>query len=112
MDIKISQQIPATYARNHFKEFTNRVLEEGVTVVVRKSEPVFVALSMEEYNRVKEAEKSWLNRNDGEGPKKKITLEELRKNSKFNKYIGYLEGMFPPEMSSVEIAKHWTDYVD
>lgn len=112
MDIKITQQIPATYARNHFKEFTDKTLKEGITVIVRKSEPVFVALSMEEYRKMKEAEEAWFNRNKNKKPKKKITLEELRKNSIFDKYAGCLDGLFPPEMSSVEIAKHWTDYVD
>lgn len=63
---------------------------------------------------IKITQQTWSSSEDRNNnkPKEKITLEELRKNSIFAEHVGCLEGVFPPEMTSVEIAKHWTDYVD
>lgn len=103
MDIKLSQQVPATYARNHFKEVNDRAIEEGMCVIVRKSKPVTVLISIEEFEKLQKSKKK--------KPKKKITLEELRKNSVFKKYKGCVEKAFG-DISSTELTKNWANYVD
>lgn len=44
--------------------------------------------------------------------KKKITLEELRKNSHFDKFVGIFDGPEFAGKTSREIVKMWTNYVD
>lgn len=109
MDISISQQVSATYARNHFNEVTEKVLKEGICLIVRKSKPVSVYLSFNEYQKMQQ---------------KNQTLEQLKKRNfskeisklnltegRFSKYVGAWKNPYP-KLSSVEIAKKWTDYVD
>lgn len=103
MEINLSQQISATYARNHFKEVNNKAIKEGMCIIVRKSKPITVILSFKEYEKIKNPHKKSL--------PKKITLEELRKNSIFEKYKGCIDEKYG-NISSVELAKKWTDYVD
>lgn len=103
MEINLSQQVSATYARNHFKEVNNKAIKEGMCIIVRKSEPVTVLLSFEEYEKMKNPKKKPF--------PKKITLEELRKNSIFEKYKGCIDKKYG-DISSVKLAKKWTDYVD
>jgi prevent-host-death family protein len=108
MNIKLSQQVSATYARNNFKELTDKVLKEGMCVIVKKSKPITVVLSIEEFKKLKEKTvKNYYKTK----VKKKITLEELRKNSYFGKYVGFFKDKYK-NISSVELAKRWTDYVD
>lgn len=71
-------------------------------VIVRKSKPVTVLLSIEEYEKMKNKKTEMA---------KKLTLEEIRANSIFEKNTGSLDKTFG-EISSVELAKKWTDYVD
>lgn len=97
MNIKLSQQVSATYARNHFKEVNDKALKEGFCVIMRKSQPVTVVMSMQEYAKLQETPIK---------KKKKITLEQLRKNSTFAKYRGCLKDIYPG-MTSVELAKQW-----
>ena len=109
MNFSISQQIPATYARNNFKEVNEKALEEGMCVIVRKSVPITVLISMEEFQKMQR-------KINAKTPKKtstskKITLKKLRKNSIFDKYAGCIEKQFG-EISSTELSKNWTKYVD
>lgn len=110
MNISLSQQVTATYARNHFKEVTEMALKKGLCFIMRKSKPATVVLSMEEYQKLQEKYEQWQKFKE---PKiiKKITLAELEKNSTFDKYVGCMKNDFPG-LTSVEIAKKWTDYVD
>lgn len=113
LSIKLSQQVTATYARNHFKEVTEKALKEGVCFVMRKSKPATVVLSIQEYQRLQEKYEQWQKHKE---PKiqKKITLAELkamRENSIFAKHAGTMKDLWPG-LSSVEVAKKWTDYVD
>lgn len=103
MEINLSQQVSATYARNHFKEVNNKAIKEGMCIIVRKSEPVTVLLSFAEYEKMKNQKKTKI--------PKKITLEELRKNSIFENIPSNFDKVFG-NISSVELAKKWTDYVD
>ena len=110
MNIKLSQQISATYARNHFKEVNNRAIKEDMVVIMRKSAPVTVILSIDEYEHLIIKNKAWQNKISPK-IKKKITLKELRKKSKFEKFKGCLAHQFKGK-TAIEIAKNWTDYVD
>jgi prevent-host-death family protein len=110
MKIKTTQQVSATYARNNFKEVTDKVLEEGMCVIVRKSKPIMVMVSMSQYDLIEEKIEAFRNRNE-KNSKKKITLEELRKNSTFGKYAGCFEKEFG-NMTSVELQHKWAEYVD
>lgn len=112
---RLSQQVSATYARNHFKEVSEKVTLEGICVIVRKSKPVMVVLSMEEFEKMHSAQKKYEDyKKKLRTPAKKISLEELkalRKNSVFEKHAGTIKNMWHG-LSSVEVAKKWTDYVD
>ena len=110
MDISISQQVTATYARNHFREITEKALKEGKCFIMRGSQPSTVVLSMEEYRKLVIKEEAWKNRNE---PKvvKKITLEELRKNSVFAKYPGCMKDEYPG-MTALDLQHNWYKYVD
>lgn len=103
MNIKLSQQVSATYARNHFKEVTDKAIKEGICVIMRKSKPVTVVLPIVEYEKIKTKAVDF--------KPKKITLKELRKNSIFDEHVGSMKDIHPG-LSSVEISKKWTDYVD
>jgi prevent-host-death family protein len=106
MNIKLSQQVSATFARNNFKKITDKAIKEGMCVIVKKSKPITVVLSINEFEKLNKKALS-----PAKPKKKKITLEELRKNSIFEKYAGCIDKKFG-NLSSVEIAKKWTDYVD
>lgn len=103
MNIKLSQQVSATYARNHFKEVTDKAIKEGICVIMRKSKPVTVVLPIVEYEKIKTKTVDF--------KPKKITLKELRKNSIFDEHIGSMQDAYPG-LSSIEISKKWTDHVD
>lgn len=98
MDIPISKQVSATYARNHFKEVTEKALEEGECFIFRKSQPVTVVLSITQYQKLQKAER----------PKdfKKMSLEELRENSTFGKYVGCLKDLYPGK-TALDIQHEW-----
>lgn len=107
MDIKLSQQVSATYARNNFKEVTNKAIKEGLCIIMKKSQPITVILPIEEYQKLNAmGEKPGRNKR-----KRKITIEELRKNSIFNEHMGSMKD-FGNGLTSAEIAKKWIDYVD
>lgn len=97
MDIKLSQQVSATFARNNFKAVNDRVIKEGMCVIVRKSTPVTVMLSLEEYQKLQ---------NPKSLQRTKLPLSEIRKASSFTKFRGCIKE------GSVKLAKKWTDYVD
>ena len=107
MNIKLSQQVSATYARNHFKEVIEKATKEGVCIIVKKSKPVVSILSMPEYEKtINKAEIFHKTK-----VAKKITLKELRKNSRFEKFSGCFKDLYPKK-TSVELAKEWYKYVD
>lgn len=110
MNISLSQQVTATYARNHFKEVTDKALKEGVCFIMRKSKPTTVVLSMEEYEKLKQAENKWQERLKPK-PVKKIDWKALEKDTTFDKFVGNWKNAYPG-LTSVEVAKKWTDYVD
>lgn len=105
MNINISQQVPATYARNHFKEVTEKAIKEGICVIMRGSKPVTVVLSMNEFEKMQRAAVQ-------KKMPKKITLEQLRKDSFFDKYVGCLKDDYPKGMTSLELQHNWYKYVD
>ncbi len=105
MNIDLSQQVSATYARNHFREVMSTVREGNPQVIIHKSQPDIIVMKIDDLKKLQEAAK----------PKKKVrkfNLEEIRKNSIFSKYEGCLDDFFDKNLTSVEIAKRWTDYVD
>lgn len=105
MNINLSQQISATYARNNFKEVMDRALKEGMIVIMRKSSPELAIISIKDLKKIENPE-----------PKKKkikkFDLAILKQNNPFYKYAGCLDGKFDKNLSSVEISKQWTKYVD
>lgn len=107
MNFKLSQQVSATYARNNFKAVNEKVLKEGMCVIIKKSQPVSVILSMKEYEKFKHDKNVKAIK-----PRKKMTLEELRKNSHFSKFVGIFDGPEFEGKTSREILKMWTNYVD
>ncbi len=106
---RLSQQVSATYARNHFKELTDKVIKEGMCVIVRKSKPFTVILSMEEYEKMMKKYDAW-SKFRAESFRKDISKLNLE-NGRFSEFVGAWENPYPG-LSSVEIAKKWTDYVD
>lgn len=105
MNIQLSQQVSATYARNHFKEVMANVRDGTPQVIIHKSQPDVIIMRIEDLKKLEEQSK----------PKKKVrkfNLEEIRKNSTFAKYRGCMDDYFDKNLSSVEICKRWTDYVD
>lgn len=109
---RLSQQISATYARNNFKEVNEKAIKEGMCVIIRKSKPVTVVLSITEYEKLQKAyEKYETYKNKIEKPAKKITLEELRKDSFFDKYAGCMKDDYPG-MTALEWQHNWYKYVD
>jgi prevent-host-death family protein len=103
MNIQLSQQISATYVRNNFKEVNEKVIREGFCVIVRKSKPVTVLLSIKEYEKLKNF--------TIEKPRVKLSKSELEKKSIFNKHIGFLKKDYP-NTNSVELQHNWIKYVD
>ena len=103
MKIDISQQISATYARNHFREVTERAQNEGKIIIIHKSSPSMILMTLDRY----ETETST------PAPRKvnKMTLAELRKESFFKKYEGALEPL-PANKTSVELQHEWYKYID
>ena len=77
---------------------------------MRKSKPTTVVLSMAEYEKLQEKEMQWKNKIEPKA-RKEMTLEELNKDTYFDEHVGSMENVYPG-LSSVEIAKKWTDYVD
>ena len=109
MNISLSQQVSATYARNHFKEVSEKVLREGMCVIVKKSKPISVMLSMSEYETMMKKYDAW-SKFRAENFRKNISELNLE-NGRFSEFVGAWENPYPG-LSSVEIAKKWTDYVD
>ncbi|OGJ42274.1 hypothetical protein A3B60_01935 [Candidatus Peregrinibacteria bacterium RIFCSPLOWO2_01_FULL_39_12] len=108
MNISLSQQVSATYARNHFKEVTEKAVKEGICVIVWKSKPVTVIIPMDEYLKLKNAEKI---EQDKRKPPRKMTLAQLRKDSFFEKYAGCMKDEYPG-MTAMEWQHNWYKYVD
>lgn len=107
MNIKLSQQVSATYARNHFKEVNEKALKEGFCVIMRKSSPLTIVMSMKEYGKLQnnlEVAKFTA------AVKKKVAAKDL-KNGRFSEFVGSWKNVYSG-LTSVEIAKKWTDYVD
>ncbi len=102
MELSIKNQVSATYARNHFKEVTEKALEEGICVIVKKSKPITVILPIQKYYELQ---------NSKVGPQKKVSLQQLRKNPLFDDLKGKYEKVFG-NISPVELTRKWTDYVD
>lgn len=105
----LSRQVSATYARNHFKELSERVIKDGMCVIVRKSKPSCVMLSIAEFEKMMKKYDAW-NKFKEENFRKDISKLNLE-NGRFSKFVGAWENPYPG-LSSVEIAKKWTDYVD
>lgn len=105
---KLSQQISATYARNNFREVNEKAIKEGMCIIVRKSKPVTIILSVDEYLRLKNAQEV---EQAKKKPPRKITLTELRKNSTFEKYIGCMQDDYPG-MTALDLQHNWYKYVD
>lgn len=105
MQFDTSQQVSATYLRNNASEVIDETIKEGIRIIVRRSTPVVVMLSAQEYEKIK---------NPPAKPKKykKFNLEEIRKNSTFSKYMGCMKDMYPKGMTSVQLQKKWAEYVD
>lgn len=106
MQIDTSQQVSATYARNHFKEVMDKARTDGMQIIIHKSEPTMVLIKLEDFKKLKEANR----------PKKKkvrkFDLDFIRKNSYFEKYRGCLDKVYGTEISSTELSKKWAEYVD
>ena len=54
MNIKITQQVSATYARNNFKKVVDQAVKDGVCWIMRKSKPVTIMLSLSEYKKMQD----------------------------------------------------------
>lgn len=108
MNFKLSQQVSATYARNNFKAVNEKVLKEGMCVIIKKSQPVSVILSMKEYQKLKEKPEDF----HAVKVKKKMTLEELRKNTRFDNLGNFFDGPEFKGKTAREISKMWINYVD
>lgn len=52
MQIDASQQVAATYARDHFKEILDKVVNEGMQIIIRKSKPAIVAIAIEDFEKL------------------------------------------------------------
>lgn len=106
MDLPISKQVSATFTRNNFSKVTKEVLKEGYKIVIKKSKPVMVMMSLDHYQKITK-----------EKPQKKtIKLEDLKQNSIFAKYDKSkwktdFEKKFKQEKTSY-IIKNWANYVD
>lgn len=105
---RLSQQISATYARNNFKEINEKAIKEGMCIIVRKSKPVTVILSINEYLRLKNAQET---EQAKKKPSRKMTLAQLRKNSTFEKYGGCMQDDYPG-MTALDLQHNWYKYVD
>lgn len=97
-----SHQVSATFARNNFKSVTEKVLKEGMCVIVKKSKPITVILSLNEYEKLKRKKKY---------KKNKMPLKEIQKKSRFSKFIGCMDEKFSG-MSSVDLQHNWANNVD
>lgn len=105
---RLSQQISATYARNNFKEVNEKAIKEGMCIIIRKSKPVTVILSVDEYLRLKNVQEM---EQAKKRPPRKMTLAELRKNSTFEKYAGCAQDDYPG-MTALDFQHNWYKYVD
>ncbi len=108
MNIDLSQQVPATYARNNFKEVNDKAIQEGMCVIMRKSKPVTVILSVEEYEKILEKGESVEKKKK---PKRKITLKQLREDDFFDAHAGCMKKDYP-KMTALEWQHNWHKYVD
>lgn len=105
MNIDFSQQVSATYARNHFKEVMANVRDGIPQVIIHKSQPDVIFMKIDDLKKLQGESK----------PKKKarkFNLEELDRDNPFEKYAGCLDNFFDKNLTSVEISKRWGDYVD
>ncbi len=109
MNISLSQQVSATYARNHFKKVNEKAVKEGMCIIVCKSKPATVLIPMDEYLRLKNARQ--IEQAKHKKTVKKMTLEELRKDSFFEKYAGCMQDEYPG-MTALEWQHNWHKYVD
>lgn len=104
----IEKQITATYARNNFKEVNNKAIKEGTCIIIRKSKPITILLSIKEYEKLKrEGEEFKIKKTKN---LKNFTRKDF-KNSTFSKYAGSINGDYK-EKESLKLAKNWTNYVD
>jgi len=108
MQFDSSQQVSATYLRNNASEVIDETIKEGIRIIVRRSTPVVVMLSAQEYENLKNPPAKLKSK-----PRKKFNLEEIRKNNTFYKYSGCAKD--DPDfkgLTAVQVCKKWTDYVD
>lgn len=106
MNIDTSQQVSATYARNHFSEVMDKARNEGMQVVIHRSEIPVIVIKMDDFEKITAPPAK---------PKKhkKFNLEEIRKNNTFYKYTGCLKD--DPDfkgLTAKQALRKWTDYVD
>lgn len=106
MQFDTSQQVSSTYARNHFSEIMDKARNEKMQIVTHRSEIPVIVIKMDDFEKITAPPAK---------PKKhkKFDLEEIRKNSTFNKYRGCAKN--DPDfkgLTSVQACKKWTDYVD
>lgn len=83
------------------------MLKEGMCVIIKKSQPVSVILSMKEYEKLKKKPEGF----HAVKVKKKITLEDLRKNTRFDKFVGCLDEFpeFKGKTSRQILKEVWKD---
>lgn len=81
-------------------------------MIIRKSKPYAVFLSIEEYEKLKKAQDQYEEYKEKlYAPVKKITLEELRKDTFFDKHVGCMKNDYPG-MTAMEWQHNWHKYVD
>jgi len=108
MITQYKQQVSATFARNHFKEVCDQVEQKGQCVIIKKSTPKFVILTISEYEKIQK-------RNYPKKPQK-ISLEELRNKSPFTKYNmaewKQKAAQYFDKTSTKDLKKNWTNFID
>ncbi len=111
MNIAISQQVSATYARNHFKEVNNLALKNGLAVIINKSKPSIAMLPFSEYEKIQTKLQAYEKNQPTTKPSKKITLKELRKDSIFTNIEESFNKTYPGK-TALDIQHEWYKLTD
>ena len=102
MKIDLSQQVSSTYARNHFKEVMTQVREEGMKMIIHKSKPAMVIMTLDNLEKIITPKQN---------KKRKFSMAEIKKDKTFDKYKGCVDKVYG-DMDSVKLCKKWAEYVD
>jgi len=78
MNIPVSQQVTAIFARNHFREVWEKAKEDGICYIIKKSKPEMVLIPLKEFQKIKNPVLK-------KKKTKKITRKFLDKNPMFSK---------------------------